>query len=375
MEILSRLEHGQFERPLDEWRGDNHRIRLQHGVGAHEVQESETDDDQRHISTTLAPGHGLSGSSFRLMCSKDLSVPGPRDYGTIYTGPALFKRIEALVGAKAVSHLRFPDVKLISRDVNRWRMASRAIQLIKDYEGHFDAVPNIRLLIPRCGNLPDEYEMRRPVVALGFSAAGTIYGGLHALAWSAAFATIVQRLLWRLSASLVVTGFPLISSFYWLQIYIFSILDIDPKPHGLRQIVHSGVFQNRFRNLIDRSILVVIRLFTLAYVLARVYLVVECFINLFNLPAGAYDTPTWSIYFPHITEVSMRQENTRRYLWIHHFSESSGCIEVQKRDWSEMTADSFSCIHEQSPAYTSHHSIASIRHVLCRARISLLEEL
>ena len=37
-----------------------------------------------------------------------------------------------------------------------------------------------------------------------------------------------------------------------------------------------------------------------AYLLARAYLVIESFINLSQLPAGVYDMPNWSAYFPHI---------------------------------------------------------------------------
>ena len=37
------------------------------------------------------------------------------------------------------------------------------------------------------------------------------------------------------------------------------------------------------------------------YILARAYLVVECFINVFHLPAGVFKTPEWSTYFPHIS--------------------------------------------------------------------------
>ena len=38
-----------------------------------------------------------------------------------------------------------------------------------------------------------------------------------------------------------------------------------------------------------------------SYVLARVYLVIEAFRNLAYLPAGAFETPEWPNYFPHIT--------------------------------------------------------------------------
>ncbi|KAK0647995.1 hypothetical protein B0T16DRAFT_407565 [Cercophora newfieldiana] len=36
------------------------------------------------------------------------------------------------------------------------------------------------------------------------------------------------------------------------------------------------------------------------YLLARVYLVVESFINLSHLPKSAYEMPAWSLYVPHI---------------------------------------------------------------------------
>lgn len=36
------------------------------------------------------------------------------------------------------------------------------------------------------------------------------------------------------------------------------------------------------------------------YVLARAYLVVECFLNLLHLPDSAFSVPQWSRYIPHI---------------------------------------------------------------------------
>lgn len=39
----------------------------------------------------------------------------------------------------------------------------------------------------------------------------------------------------------------------------------------------------------------------LVYVLARAYLIVECFVALSNSPVGIYDVPAWSSYFPHIS--------------------------------------------------------------------------
>jgi hypothetical protein len=40
--------------------------------------------------------------------------------------------------------------------------------------------------------------------------------------------------------------------------------------------------------------------FSLLYAAARVYLVVECFINLAHLPEAAYQQPRWSQYIAHV---------------------------------------------------------------------------
>lgn len=50
--------------------------------------------------------------------------------------------------------------------------------------------------------------------------------------------------------------------------------------------------------LIDGFIIPGVVLF---YCIARVFLVVECFITLEHLPASVYNVPLWSNYLPHIS--------------------------------------------------------------------------
>jgi hypothetical protein len=38
-----------------------------------------------------------------------------------------------------------------------------------------------------------------------------------------------------------------------------------------------------------------------AYLAARFYIVVECFLNLAHLPLGVYNVPAWSRYIPHLS--------------------------------------------------------------------------
>jgi hypothetical protein len=44
----------------------------------------------------------------------------------------------------------------------------------------------------------------------------------------------------------------------------------------------------------------VVPVLVVLYVVARVYLVVESFVNLSHLPESAYEVPRWSLYVPHI---------------------------------------------------------------------------
>jgi hypothetical protein len=150
-------------------------------------------------------------------------------------------------------------------DIKRWKLASKYHSV--EYEG------SRRRVQIRNRNWP-KFE-----IGEGFNQfwavaifAGIIYGGLHAIAWNAVqFPTPTERLLWRISASIVMSG-------------------------GL---VEFCLFQ--LGGLFGESPDVTVGLTFGAYALARAYLVVECFLSLFHSPAGIYDLPQWSSYVPHIS--------------------------------------------------------------------------
>lgn len=169
----------------------------------------------------------------------------------------------------------FPD------DVTRWKMAWRAARSLG--ESDIKRASQIALR-PRLGDFPTHleiekfchYEVRDLV---GFIMAPLFYGALHALAWSAHFGSPTQKWLWRLSSCAVMVGMP---TPYFLSIVRNSITERDFitdrkgwTRHTLYKIVNWYI-----------TLLVV-----LCYVSARVYLVVGCFIQLFNLPAEVYDVP------------------------------------------------------------------------------------
>ena len=190
----------------------------------------------------------------------------------------------------------FPKLELSNVDVTRWKMASRLLERLK--RAGFDPWDRDRKVVhQRCKDWPGADQILKPSVALGFSGAALIYGGLHALAWSAHFDSFTEQLLWRMSACVVMGGFPIcyiIFIFWHNWDDLVKICDADNYSWFIAMIgpVLAFIYIVAFCLLC---------LILLAYIPARAYLVVESFINLSHLPAGAYDLPEWSTYFPHFS--------------------------------------------------------------------------
>jgi hypothetical protein len=122
-----------------------------------------------------------------------------------------------------------------------------------------------------------------------------LYGGIHLSTWNFDFPSNTERLLWKISgiitvsASLVAPG--------WL-IWAESIFYI-----GFVHAMRASLF-----NWSDRTLIVTIfRINTCIAVVtspvilaARLFLVIESFISLRDVPAGVYATVPWAQYIPHI---------------------------------------------------------------------------
>ncbi|KAF2140459.1 uncharacterized protein K452DRAFT_359536 [Aplosporella prunicola CBS 121167] len=116
------------------------------------------------------------------------------------------------------------------------------------------------------------------VVSLAF--ATILYGGLHTLAWNAHFPSMRQKLLWRIS-SLAVMSFVLVFL--------------------LRNKIESVIFNHRHSNFAFVIYLLTGIPSILAHLMARCYLVAECFIAPSHAPSGVYSMPEWTAYVPHVT--------------------------------------------------------------------------
>ena len=193
------------------------------------------------------------------------------------------------------SQSRRVEINFTVRDIKRWKMAWRAVQMCiaksnspeVRYE-NYNGIPRPMFLFRRHQDWPDIDDVfNNQTIVFGFSAAGFIYGGLHALAWSAHFHSLIEQFMWQISACIVMGCFPvtLIGNHFWDY-----LVDMRYLPG----------WKNHMRDISIVLLTILLYLLVFTYMVARAYLVVECFINLSQLPASVYDMPNWSAYFPHI---------------------------------------------------------------------------
>lgn len=101
---------------------------------------------------------------------------------------------------------------------------------------------------------------------------GAGFGALHCLAWDAPYPTLAEKITWRVcSITTTVAPLPVIA---------------------VELMYHRRMIQNIFDNIISYVLLVL-------YISARLALITLAFTSLRTLPADAYETVSWSNYFPH----------------------------------------------------------------------------
>jgi len=120
-------------------------------------------------------------------------------------------------------------------------------------------------------------------VAIGALVGGSVFGGLHCLAWNFEFPTPAELLVWRI-CSVAITCLPPLTVLplgMWMRLH----------PAGIRRT--EGSPRAKFVMAI-----ILVGFFLLPYVLARLFLLVEVFRSLLFLPPEAF-VDTWSGAFPH----------------------------------------------------------------------------
>ena len=199
-------------------------------------------------------------------------------------------------------------------DLRRWSLVSAAWQKYQPMleDGNFYD-PNheselLDMVCSRIHNWPSFGENRDPSLKgfiqefgmwlLTFMIVSSLYGGIHLLAWNAPFLTPFQRVYWRASSLVIVFSGPTFGCFaaffnnrtfahFWQQ------KRVDAKMLEMVKYLTAD-FLLMFFWIISFPLVMV-------YIPSRIYLIVECFLQLSRLPPAAYEVPQWSQYFPHIS--------------------------------------------------------------------------
>ena len=105
-----------------------------------------------------------------------------------------------------------------------------------------------------------------------------VFGGIHCIAWSFAFPSPTEQLLWRIS-SIAITGIPLLVAgiFFWFT-----------------------AVQRRYNNPIRTILQITLFLLIFFYPISRILLLVLSLTTLRSLPPSAYQTVQWTTFIPHV---------------------------------------------------------------------------
>ena len=137
-----------------------------------------------------------------------------------------------------------------------------------------------------------------------FVCAGFVYGGLHALPWNTSFRTSHEQMLWRALLSMII-GFGPFALLCSCATIIGRSARRSRQQASLDDSsgkIEKESFHSRLLRRLGIFIYFVGFLVTVVfYGIARVFVVVECFIALFHSAPGVFVEPAWSTYFPHIT--------------------------------------------------------------------------
>lgn len=147
-----------------------------------------------------------------------------------------------------------------------------------------------------------------------------VYGGLHVLPWNSHFRTRHEKLLWRASVGVIMGFGPVAMAAYLVTV---AYTQAEKRRQMRQQPPELGdqkpwwnvpvwtflfkIFKPFIRKMAFGVVLGVlvgylaVGAMCLGYGLARIFIVVECFLALFDSELGVFEVPSWSVYFPHIT--------------------------------------------------------------------------
>jgi len=208
-------------------------------------------------------------------------------------------------------------VSLDATDVKRWTLAAEFLQSPKLLELDGDLSSPItrhletELIVQEIANWPTNAGLLSKSFYSTWAAISFVvglYGGLHVAAWDAHFPTFIEQVMWQASSILVATS----GGLAFLPIVIDRLPSWGSESYikrwwklaggGYTSSVH-GFFLTIEVAVCFLVMLVIIApliVGIVAYVPARVFLVVESFVSLRDMPADVYVTPDWTQWIPHL---------------------------------------------------------------------------
>ncbi|KAH7336346.1 hypothetical protein BKA65DRAFT_506239 [Rhexocercosporidium sp. MPI-PUGE-AT-0058] len=185
----------------------------------------------------------------------------------------------------------------------RWRLAAEAIRLYPSLGSRFGArnetesqewseiLPE-ELITRSASNWPAEDLLRGTeglIMGMALWCASMAYGAIHIAAWNDYFPSLTEQWLWRSSA--IYISF---SGLLWLFINLIAHQWKAIDAYWDRVLMYEA-------HWISYAVLgTVCSICGVAYIFARIYLVIEAFISIRKLPLAAYDTPDWMKFVPHL---------------------------------------------------------------------------
>jgi hypothetical protein len=227
--------------------------------------------------------------------SGNLASFGPR--------PLLFSPTEGFVFSGTAEQAKSSS----TMQLTRWNLAANAVRTYPAITLRFTAKPDVEsrtdgsdwfeplteeLVTRSSSNWPTEDLLRGTgglVMGMVLWFASMAYGGVHIAAWNDYFPSTVEAWMWR-SSSIYIT----FSGGLWLTINLLAHLSKPINAYWDRALA----LQAHWTSYLVLGTLCSIC--GLAYAFARIFLVVEAFISIRELPLGAYATPNWTQVIPHL---------------------------------------------------------------------------
>jgi hypothetical protein len=145
---------------------------------------------------------------------------------------------------------------------------------------------------------------RFPVVGAGPNSillffANMIYASVHLIGWDFSFPTIIEQRLWRAaSIAIVITTF-----IFWMCESYQDGVRLNRWNRWRRKLFPRQVEDIEASRPPTRFIpvweVIIMTPVSFLYTLARIYLVVECFVGLRSLPSKVFDDIEWTKFIPH----------------------------------------------------------------------------